>query len=134
MNVITSDNEGGHYGYPFVHTEGTGNIWIRDLNNVSKSFEDPQLWGDKPSGMVFDDFVLAKQAMSPHSAVLGIKFYNRDLLIEENCAAGRTPKLFPESYNNKALIAEHGSWADQWGMFLYLNQFLYGHPSVNIKC
>ncbi len=42
------------------------------------------------------DFVAPAQALGAHVAPLGVKFYTGD--------------MFPESYKDYALIAEHGSW------------------------
>lgn len=42
------------------------------------------------------DFVKPVQKLGPHVAPLGLKFYTGD--------------MFPASYKNKILIAEHGSW------------------------
>jgi len=42
------------------------------------------------------DYVAPAQNLGPHTAPLGIEFY--------------TASMFPASFKNKALIAEHGSW------------------------
>ena len=68
---------GMHFGYPYCHA-GT--------------IKDPE-FGDKHS---CSEFVAPAQALGPHVAPLGIKFY--------------TGKMFPENYQNQAFIAEHGSW------------------------
>lgn len=56
------------------------------------SIKDPE-FGDK---YPCSDFVKPVQNLGPHVAPLGLKFY--------------TGSMFPEEYNNKILIAEHGSW------------------------
>ena len=38
----------------FVQTQGSGNTFLRDLNNVSNSFEDPLLCDKRPNGMEFN--------------------------------------------------------------------------------
>jgi glucose/arabinose dehydrogenase len=43
-----------------------------------------------------DDFIKPVQKLGPHVAPLGLKFY--------------TGNMFPASYKNKIIIAEHGSW------------------------
>lgn len=56
------------------------------------TIKDPE-FGDKyPCA----DFVAPERNLGAHVAPLGIKFY--------------TGNMFPESYNGKAFIAEHGSW------------------------
>lgn len=54
--------------------------------------KDPE-YGDK---YPCSDFTKPIQKLGPHVAPLGLKFY--------------TGEMFPESYKNKILIAEHGSW------------------------
>ncbi len=53
---------------------------------------DPKL-GD---GKSCDDYVAPVQVLGPHVAPLGIEFYQSG--------------MFPEAYQNKVFIAEHGSW------------------------
>ena len=107
LNVIVKGNEGGHYGFPYQHTIGLGNWFHRDINNVSY-YNDVAWYSMKPPNT---ELILPKQAMGPHTAVLGIKFYNRNELIANNCKKGIKTNLFPEKYNNIAFIAKHGSWA-----------------------
>jgi glucose/arabinose dehydrogenase len=68
---------GMNFGYPYCHA-GT--------------IKDPE-FGDK---YACSEFVAPVQALGPHVAALGVKFY--------------TGKMFPEAYTNQAFIAEHGSW------------------------
>lgn len=42
------------------------------------------------------DYIPPQEKLSPHAAALGMKFY--------------TATMFPEDYQNKVFIAEHGSW------------------------
>lgn len=56
------------------------------------TIKDPE-FGDKHK---CSEFVAPVQPLGAHVAALGIKFY--------------TGKMFPESYQNQAFIAEHGSW------------------------
>lgn len=69
--------KGMHFGYPYCHA-GT--------------IKDPE-FGDKHA---CSEFVPPVQALGPHVAPLGVKFY--------------TGKMFPDTYQNTAFIAEHGSW------------------------
>ncbi len=55
---------------------------------------DPEL-GDKGKGMD-QEFRSPAQELDPHVAPLGMMFYTGD--------------MFPDSYKNQILIAEHGSW------------------------
>ena len=54
--------------------------------------KDPEYGDKRPCS----DFVKPVQKLGPHVAPLGLKFYTGD--------------MFPASYKNKILIAEHGSW------------------------
>lgn len=56
------------------------------------TIKDPE-YGDK---FPCSDFVKPAQTLGPHVAPLGLKFY--------------TGSMFPSTYRNKILIAEHGSW------------------------
>lgn len=56
------------------------------------TIKDPE-YGDKQP---CSDFIKPVQNLGPHVAPLGIKFYTGD--------------MFPKSYQNKIMIAEHGSW------------------------
>ena len=56
--------------------------------------------------------------MGPHAAVLGMKFYNRDLLIEQGCAMGVKYPLFPKEYNNAIFLAQHGSYSGGYQLVL----------------
>ena len=69
--------KGMHFGYPFCHK---GDI------------KDPE-FGDQRD---CSEFVPAEQALGPHVAALGMKFYTGD--------------MFPEKYHKQIFIAEHGSW------------------------
>jgi glucose/arabinose dehydrogenase len=68
---------GLHFGFPYYHGNG-----IADPEFGSK--------GKK------EDFVLPAQALGPHVAALGMRFY--------------TGSMFPDEYKNRIFIAEHGSW------------------------
>ena len=56
------------------------------------SIQDPE-FGDKRD---CSEFIAPVQNLGPHVAPLGLKFY--------------TGNMFPETYRNKIIIAEHGSW------------------------
>lgn len=57
-----------------------------------KDISDPQFG----SGKSCQNYVEPEQELGPHVAALGMIFYTGD--------------MFPESYKNQILIAEHGSW------------------------
>ena len=69
--------QGLHFGYPFFH-----GIDIRDPEYGE---------GKNP-----DDYTRPVQALGPHVASLGMRFY--------------TGNMFPPEYRNQIFIAEHGSW------------------------
>ena len=69
--------DGMHFGYPYCHQ---GDIL------------DPKLG----EGKSCEDYTPPVQKMGPHTAPLGIDFYEGD--------------MFPEKYKNQAFVALHGSW------------------------
>jgi glucose/arabinose dehydrogenase len=56
------------------------------------SVKDPEFGNKKPCS----DFVAPADKLGPHVAPLGLKFY--------------TGGMFPSSYKNQLIVAEHGSW------------------------
>lgn len=68
---------GLHFGFPYCH---------------GGTIPDPE-YGSLRS---CDEFTPPAQALGPHVAALGMRFY--------------TGELFPEEYRNQVFIAEHGSW------------------------
>ena len=74
LNRLSGD--GQHFGYPHCH---------------GAEIPDPD-FDDRPCG----DFVAPVQALGPHVAALGMRFY--------------TGEMFPEAYRHQLFIAEHGSW------------------------
>ena len=74
LNRLSRD--GQHFGYPHCH---------------GADIADPD-FDDRACG----DFVAPVQALGPHVAALGMRFY--------------TGEMFPEAYRNQVFIAEHGSW------------------------
>ncbi len=75
LNVLTST--GQHFGYPYCH---------------GRSIADPEFGDRRPCS----DFRPPVQALGPHVAALGMRFY--------------TGEMFPERYRGQIFIAEHGSW------------------------
>lgn len=69
--------QGMHFGYPFFH---------------GFDIKDPE-YGDAKNP---DDYTRPVQALGPHVAALGMRFY--------------TGNMFPPEYKNQIFIAEHGSW------------------------
>lgn len=68
---------GLHFGYPYCHA-GT--------------LPDPEFGKEKPCS----DFTPPAQALGPHVAALGMRFY--------------TGSQFPAAYRGQVFMAEHGSW------------------------
>jgi len=91
------------YGFPFCHTDATelGDPCLRGVGGGSQipdgGLNDGQATMDCSSGGV----VQPVQALGPHVAPLGMRFYQR------NASA---PSAFPPFWDNAALIAERGSW------------------------
>ncbi len=76
LNRVTQTGK-QHFGFPFCH---------------SGNFADPQFgWGRS-----CDEFVKPATLLGPHSAPLGMTFYNG--------------KMFPAKYQNAIFIARHGPW------------------------
>lgn len=75
LNKLADD--GLHFGFPYCHA---GEI------------ADPEFGGMRNCS----EFVAPEQALGPHVAPLGIRFY--------------TGEMFPEEYRGQLFIAEHGSW------------------------
>lgn len=69
--------QGMHFGYPYCH---------------GVDISDPE-YGE---GHSCDDYVAPAQALGPHVAPLGMKFYDGE--------------QFPAQYRNQVFIPEHGSW------------------------
>jgi glucose/arabinose dehydrogenase len=68
---------GLHFGFPYCH---------------GGTIPDPEFGSQRSC----DEFTPPAQALGPHVAALGMRFY--------------TGSLFPEEYHNQIFIAEHGSW------------------------
>lgn len=94
LNVIPERNdEPPHFGYPFCHTEGNGDPYVRDVG-PGQPIADPDL---NANGEVdCAQYTEPVQALGPHVAPLGMEFY--------------TGPTFPEEYNRSIFIALHGSW------------------------
>lgn len=93
LNVVNEVGE--FFGYPYCHSLGCGNPYNRDINCVS-AITDPDLGDGGFTNNCTTGITLAKQPMSPHVAVLGMRFY--------------TGKMFPSKYDTAIFVAEHGSW------------------------
>lgn len=68
---------GIHFGFPYCHGE---------------AIRDPEFGGSQSCR----EFTPPVQALGPHVAALGMRFY--------------TGVMFPQEYKNQIFIAEHGSW------------------------
>jgi glucose/arabinose dehydrogenase len=75
LNRVT--RSGQHFGFPYCH---------------GGTIPDPEFGGRRACG----EFVPPAQALGPHVAPLGMRFY--------------TGTQFPAAYRNQVFIAEHGSW------------------------
>ncbi|EFN51145.1 hypothetical protein CHLNCDRAFT_55316 [Chlorella variabilis] len=103
LNVVTKP--GQHFGFPFCHTSPVGGADNRPylrLRGVGPSLVDP----DENAGQTDMrcngpdlKFSRAIQALGPHTAPLGMRFYR--------WSAGAN---FPRSYDKSIFIAQHGSW------------------------
>ena len=94
LNVVNTVGE--FFGYPYCHSLGCGNPYQRDINCAS-GITDPDLGDGGFTNNCTSNYTLAKQAMSPHVAVLGMRFYSQN--------------MFPKKYRNTSIfVAEHGSW------------------------
>jgi glucose/arabinose dehydrogenase len=78
-DYITSVKQGAFYGWPYSYFG---------------KHEDPRMKGLKPD--LVAKAVVPDYALAPHSASLGLAFYDAD--------------KFPEQYKNGAFVGQHGSW------------------------
>jgi glucose/arabinose dehydrogenase len=95
LNHLTEP--GMHFGFPYCHGNG---------------ISDP----DFGAGHDCSTFTPPAQALGPHVAPLGVKFY--------------TGTMFPEQYRMQAFIAEHGSWnrSEKIGYRVSLVRMVEGVP------
>jgi glucose/arabinose dehydrogenase len=68
---------GMHFGFPYCHGD---------------SIPDPEYSAQRSC----DEFTAPEQALGPHVAAIGMRFY--------------TGPMFPDEYRGQVFIAEHGSW------------------------
>ncbi|KAL4438192.1 hypothetical protein ABPG77_010553 [Micractinium sp. CCAP 211/92] len=107
LNVATE--EGSHFGFPFCHTgPAGGDVNFRPylrLPGVGPQLVDPDLNANE-TAMTCNgpalSFKPAIQAMGPHTAPLGMRFYR--------WSPGAN---FPQAYDRSILLAQHGSWNRQ---------------------
>jgi len=98
LNVVVEGAGGSipHYGYPFCHTGGNGDPYVRVVG-VGDPVPDPQF---NAGGLTqpCSQYISAVQALGPHTAPLGMRFY--------------TGSMFPEAYRGgrSIFVALHGSW------------------------
>ncbi len=90
---------GEDYGYPYCHSGGFGDPYLRDIGAVCHIVDDE--FGDLVNGNC-SNYTLAAQALGPHVAALGMKFYHNKF--NEN------GYMFPNRYYNAIFVAQHGSW------------------------
>lgn len=99
LNHVTKT--GQHFGFPYCHGKGV---------------KDPEFAADKSCG-TDGEFTQPVQALGPHVAALGMRFY--------------TGKMFPQEYKHQVFIAEHGSWnrSKPIGYRVSLVRFTNGKPT-----
>merc|ERR1712228_562950 len=96
LNKVSFDGE--HFGFPWCHSTGTGSPYLRDIGaSFLKETDEP--WTSQVDVCEDMDFTVPVQALGPHVAPDGIKFY-----------AGYSTTNWPEKYLNSVFVAEHGSW------------------------
>ncbi|MEM7539019.1 MAG: PQQ-dependent sugar dehydrogenase [Chloroflexota bacterium] len=78
LNHVSGPNM--HFGFPYCHANIEGG-----------TVQDPRF-----TQRLCDEFTPPAQALGPHVAALGMRFY--------------TGQQFPEEYHHQIFIAEHGSW------------------------
>jgi glucose/arabinose dehydrogenase len=103
LNAVTAP--GQFFGYPYCHTvPSNGNPYTSPYRRPpgASAMADP-IFNAGESVMKCtgpnQQFRVALQAMGPHTAPLGLRFYR-----------WFNGANFPKSYNNSILIAHHGSW------------------------
>jgi len=84
-------DKGDDFGFPYCLIEGAGNPYEREVG-VSNVVGDP----DYGANCKKSNHKEPVQALGPHVAALGMRFYKGD--------------MFPKRYKNSIFIAEHGSW------------------------
>ncbi|KAF6255954.1 hypothetical protein COO60DRAFT_1702581 [Scenedesmus sp. NREL 46B-D3] len=89
------------FGHPFCHTQGLGDPYVRDFGG-GVPLPDPEF---NPNGRVVNCSdpgvnLQPAQALGPHTAPLGMRFYRW-----RNVSGA-----FPRAYDATAFVAEHGSW------------------------
>merc|ERR1712130_818449 len=97
LNKVSFDGE--HFGFPWCHSTGTGSPYRRDSGNAMFWKEVDEPWASQVSDCENGDYTAPKQALGPHVAPDGIKFYT-----------GYNTTNWPEKYLNSIFVAEHGSW------------------------
>eukprot|EP00775_Hariotina_reticulata_P002027 gene2027-2349_t len=100
--VTGADGNISNYGFPVCQTQGLGNPYRRDLG-PGVPLPDPDL---NPNNTVFNcsspaAYIQPVQAMGPHTAPLGMRFYRLN---------STAPSAFPAAYNNTIFIVQRGSW------------------------
>jgi glucose/arabinose dehydrogenase len=103
--LLRAPVRGKFYGYPYCHVQGRGDPYRRDSGPAGHGapLPDPKLNQGERSLACGQrgTYVRPVQALGPHVAALGLRFYRR------NASA---PGAWPAAYDNALLIAQHGSW------------------------
>ena len=90
---------GEDFGYPYCHSGGFGDPYLRDVGVACHIVDDE--FGDLVNGNC-SNFTLSAQALGPHVAALGMKFYHNKW--------NESAYMFPDRYYNAIFVAQHGSW------------------------
>ena len=97
LNTVIAIGE--DFGYPYCHSGGYGDPYLREIGTACHIVDD--VFGDVVDGDC-DAFSVCRQALGPHVAPLGMKFYfNR---------YNESGYMFPNEYYMAIFVAEHGSW------------------------
>ena len=108
----------GKFGYPYCHGAGSGDPYVRDAGVISPH-SDPSMnpgGSTRSCGSPGEGGGAATleqngriQALGPHTAPLGMRFYNRSF--SEGGAHVLPKSDFPDDANETTvLVALHGSW------------------------
>ena len=98
--LARADVPGLNFGFPYCHQVGDGDPYLRALG-PGRPLPDPQLnaRGSALNCSLRRSYRRPVQALGPHVAPLGLRFYRWD------AASG-----WPRRYDRAAIVAEHGSW------------------------
>jgi hypothetical protein len=94
LNHVSFDGE--HFGYPFCHSVGSGNDFLRDPGQANFYADPLNKFGDP--NCTASKYTVAAQGLGPHVSPLGFDIYNGG--------------MFPPRFNNSIIVAEYGPLFD----------------------